>query len=138
MNSIPEFRVWDGKSMRTDFLLQPDGELCQWDYQESMPLGNLMGLITMFFTGLRDKTGTKIFDNDIVRFVYFDDGKENNKRSRIYYDRRLATYVVDVAYKRKSDYGTWIHGRHKTPVHMIDLKSIEVLGNIYENPEILG
>jgi len=51
------------------------------------------------YIGIKDKNGVKVFNNDIVRYVYVDDGKTIPHTSRIYYSDRQATYVVDVATK---------------------------------------
>ena len=74
------------------------------------------------FTGLTDKNGNKIFEGDIVDFSDFSDGdgygvvryNENETEFEIEYDNICES-----------------PGRHYYP------KDIEVVGNIYDNPELL-
>ena len=77
------------------------------------------------YTGLTDKNGKKIFEGDIVNYVrmpkiyMIDFHEEFLHCSLFYYDKEL-----------KNIYYCGI-------VHKNDGKSIEVIGNIYDNPEFL-
>lgn len=77
------------------------------------------------FTGLTDKNGKKIFEGDIVNYarmpkIYMIDFHEEFLHySLFYYDKEL-----------KNIYYCGI-------VHKNDGKSIEVIGTIYDNPELL-
>lgn len=94
------------------------------------------------FTGLRDKNWTDIYEGDIVRILYTD------WSSKLESDRRtLQQYLIDIATigviefnkdrfcvktksKKYSDfnYNSILPGEHGY---------IEIIGNIYENPELL-
>jgi uncharacterized phage protein (TIGR01671 family) len=67
------------------------------------------------FTGLTDKNNKKIFEGDIVRAM-MDWGPAGMKES-----------VVDIGFKRLQGY-RW---------NYFDLDTIEVIGNVYDNPELL-
>ena len=70
------------------------------------------------FTGLIDKNGKKIFEGDIVkssRFNKIEEVRYTNKRKRIMFCG--INYIVDLEYINEIYY--------------------EVIGNIYDNPELL-
>ena len=76
------------------------------------------------FTGLTDKNGTKIFEGDII-------GRE---------DRNGETYAVGVV-----KYGTFncsccdgVYGWFIDGGDIRDIDYYEVIGNIHDNPELLG
>ena len=81
------------------------------------------------FTGLTDKNGVKIFEGDICRFKRFNDiyvGK-------IIFNVTTASFVmwyqsIVGAYGEKAT--------HKMLLSVCD--NIEVIGNIHDNPELLG
>lgn len=71
------------------------------------------------YTGLPDKNSTKIFEGDIVksnRFNKIEEVRYTNKRKRIMFCG--INYVTDLEYINENDY--------------------EVIGNIHDNPELLG
>lgn len=74
------------------------------------------------YTGMTDKNGTKIFEGDIIDFLYRSDGD----------DYVIVQYDVD-----ETEFG-FVHnliydglGRHYCS------RDIEVIGNIYDNPELM-
>lgn len=76
-------------------------------------------VIPMQFTGLKDKNGKEIYEGDIVKRYYEDDDFEIGK---ILFDESSAGFVWKC---------------EKFPVG-INTEHSEVIGNIYENPELLG
>nr|DAZ50265.1 MAG TPA: YopX protein [Caudoviricetes sp.] len=71
------------------------------------------------FTGLTDKNGTKIFEGDIVRY--------GDTIHRVVFEQRNGTAYFGLVYAACE---TLPFG------HYQDLKQIEVIGNIYDNPEL--
>ena len=124
----PEFRAWaeEGKAMYYDVYPFKDGTLLL-SYDgfafDEVPASDF---ILMQSTGLLDKNGNKIFEGDIVKY-----------KSGCY------TYTEEVAYNKNfagfgvRDANTDIIFTFWLLAENVDLSSLEVIGNIYENPELL-
>ena len=80
-------------------------------------------LILMQCTGLKDKNNTLIFEGDII----YKKGTKNHKGEKMYseviWDQMYAEFNI-------SD----DNGMHRMPSNS---NNIEIIGNIYENPELL-
>ncbi|MEC1479235.1 YopX family protein [Bacillus haynesii] len=80
--------------------------------------------IWMQYTGLKDENGRVIYEGDVVKFksVYYE-----NKimKAVVKFNGSLGSFVFD----RGDDLGPW----------RIDasMREIEVIGNVYQNPELL-
>lgn len=86
--------------------------------------------ILMQCTGLKDKNGKLIYEGDIVKIWKFSkDLHGNDKRIIKWNDARCGfrLYTID-EYKR---------GMELCPQSMVNVTTIEVIGNVYENSELL-
>lgn len=72
------------------------------------------------FTGLHDKDGKEIYEGDIVQSVYYKDFVYKV----VYDDNRFASFCLE----RKKNMFRHFFG---------EAKDCEVIGNIYDNPELL-
>lgn len=72
-------------------------------------------------TGLRDKNGKLIWENDIVKGKYYDNGKSHRHIGQVKYT--CEAYKV-VGVKQYTGYHACLDG------------SYEVIGNIFDNPEL--
>ena len=78
------------------------------------------------FTGLTDKNGKKVFENDIIVICYETDGEEFTETKRVHYNEKECCWYP-MRWEECCE-----HCDHYTEV-----KSIEVIGNIHDNPELL-
>lgn len=76
------------------------------------------------FTGLTDKNGEKIWENDIVQ-AWSEGSNAIGKVIR----RVDGLYIMYPAYQKKEFWGLYPNKNGKT--------TVEVIGNIFDNPELL-
>ena len=86
--------------------------------------------IIMQYTGLKDKKGIEIYEGDIVKYYQ----AEYNEYTELYEDK-----ITTCEWYKDSYVG--IHRGDEihtiAPLNYLRYKVIEVIGNIYENPELL-
>lgn len=131
-----KFRVWHKQNKVMMWLKQivwfPDREerilAYSFDQREPDFVGSLCHLEMMEYTGINDKNGKEIFEGDIVfdGFVY----------------KTVVQYQGSWQLKRDYsglDDGEPYEGTFYTPLWMWieKINTIEVVGNIHENPELL-
>lgn len=128
---VPKFRAWDkdSKVMRSwkDLILTKDDGDDFWliGYKENACITSFdHEQILMQSTGLKDKNGVEIYERDIVVNQYGNVGY-------VAYLQQEAGFVV---VKKKSDYRL---GHRNTGESYDVTTNHEVIGNIYENPELL-
>ena len=114
-----KFRAWDSANAR---MLQLHNISSKFSDIENM---GFLDLPILQYTGLKDKNGKEIYEGDIVNLI--PDG----------YVKELATVEWDY------DNASWVYCRissleivHGSKVY-VKWKPVEVIGNIYENTELL-
>lgn len=133
MNDRFKFRLWHKplKQMHyNDFIVTATGYMAkiyqQDDYMMKFNQEDLefdKQCILMQCPGLKDKNGTLIYEGDIVRFIY------GNKKRLGYVEENKTVWSIT-----NSNFcqGAWCGGA------LINLyETCEVIGNIYENKELL-
>ena len=126
-----KFRAWDKENK--SFIHSFDLYFLKYNLDNILVqgFGEKIKIILMQFTGLKDKNGKEIFEGDIVKLNEHYD-----------YDSLIPEHIVIVKFLE----GSWalVHKEIRGTVGYIDeLHSnvindrIEVIGNIYENPELL-
>jgi len=80
-------------------------------------------VIPMQFTGLLDKNGVEIYESDIVK----------GKSKRLWSQKELQIHVIKWGSLQDVDYPVQCFG-FEFPSN---IEELEVIGNIYENPELL-
>ena len=124
----PEFRAWteEGKVMYYDvYPFKDDTLLLSYDEIafDEVPASDF---ILMQSTGIKDKNGKEIFEGDVVkyevgRYTYTEE---------VAYDKNFAGFGV-------RDADTDIIFTFLQLADVVDLISLEVVGNIYNNPGLL-
>jgi uncharacterized phage protein (TIGR01671 family) len=113
MNRPIKFRIWDEKyhCWERGLMVYAENIICQ-------------GRIFTQFTGLLDKNGKEIWEGDIVKYRYkFDEhGYVQNLKDVIKWNEDCAAFGIGDDWVLFSDYG---------------LSGIEVIGNVFENPELI-
>jgi hypothetical protein len=118
MNREIKFRAWDEVSEKmlnwNDFL--------DTNMKNTFIAPESTGLILMQYTGLHDKNGKEIYEGDIVK----------------YRDSR-GQHIEKVIF----DKGCFYAGMHwgsstRVAPKLINTRITEVIGNVYDNPELLG
>jgi len=125
-----KFRAWDKKNKKLYYF---------W-YYEITPKGisfttltspltrisiNHEDLILMQYTGIKDKNGKEIYEGDIVKAIQVDDYYPDDKPEEI-----ITVITID----KKTEISGYSMGG---PDGQTTFKEIEVIGNIYENPEMM-
>ena len=113
---IPKFRAWDKETKTMNGM----AEIYRNRNQEIELHPRDENIIPMQSTGLKDKNGKEIFEGDIVRvldstYTVFYDNERGSYRLKPHDDRWNVDYMSNFS-----------HGGN-----------FEVVGNIYENPELL-
>lgn len=125
------------KAKRLDNGEWVEGDLIHsWDEDNRVAISNSSNLYEVIpyticqYTGLTDKNGNKIWENDVC---YYDDmdvcvarfGEYDNNTGH----KHVGFYTAWRKYKYmfRSDIGFWVKERE-----------LEVIGNIFDNPELMG
>ena len=132
---IPKFRAWDVHEKK----IFTNAQLIIWNGNvyandnSNLNIDNLKGWnidkkYLMQSTGLKDKNDKEIYDGDIVKFSDCDD---DVFVTHVVWDKNYACFGLSFSY------GFQYHLDYLEEF-CTELKDIEVVGNIYENHELLG
>jgi len=127
------FRVWDNElnQWRDSCFVSDDGFLYKIENTGARILLSGARYTVEQSTGLLDISGKEIFEGDILQIKY----KHNEPFiSPVMWSDQLAGYVVTPP-KEKHECMIWPYFDKREPEY---ISVIEILGNIHENPELVG
>ena len=109
--TIPKFRVWDEENKEMLDWERIKSEFTFRDFEND-------NLEFMQSTGMKDKNGVDIYDNDIVAVDHGD----FSEYGRVFYSEKFACYRVEF---------------ENYDFELNEVAYCFVHGNVYENPELL-
>lgn len=113
-----KFRAWDKKDKRW-WTAGKDGD---WFYRDGNEIKAIKDVELMQFTGRLDKNGKEIYENDLVK------GKFNHSHLGF----------IDVEGQLIMDEFMWCIETKDGDIYSLNrLSYLEIIGNIYSNPELL-
>lgn len=147
---IIKFRVWNSKTK--SWVHGPGQEphlfgetILLGGFMQGVPLLDLNDCVPLQFTGMLDDDGKEIYEGDIVSYgsdsqrydsvvAYHKDGFVGHN----FFHERDSSWigVYDALWKRKGA-DAYFQGYYRTDMQLTGHNYIIVIGNIYENPELL-
>ena len=122
-----EFRAWDIKRKtynHEELLLAPNGDILASRWQELREPESIY--ILEQYTGLKDKNGREVYEGDIVRY---------GRRLRGIVPPESHTEIVSWRFGEEEYYPCCTTSGFYLPYSE---DGYEVIGNIHENPELIG
>jgi len=112
---IIKFKWWDkqDKNFIDNYKIRDDYEINDAFLSDS--------IVPLQFTGLLDRNGVEIYEFDYVEYLYEDENRVDNEKCVVEWDDELAgfrPFIQGIKWR-------------------CDIKDIKVIGNIYENPELI-
>ena len=142
------FHIWEKRMLNpigVDYLKDDEiaytitvNSFADWNMPRTMQAVEVIPETVGQYTGLNDKNGTKIFEGDILH-IKTGNGWTCPKGTDIYYEVVFTDFNIQC--NSTTEYIGFVAKRGKSLssiYYIIDQYGAEVVGNKYDNPELLG
>lgn len=128
-----KFRVWDESSKTMKHKISPFGAEASDDLNDFFEESSYHDNIYLQYTGIKDKNGKEIWEGDMVEFCFNDYTRRKPRlnikgKGKIIFDEETARFVVAPIEITDQQYNLYMS---------INPNQVSIIGNIYENPELL-
>ena len=145
MSRVIRFRAWDKNEKRMGYLdylwndhwystpsHKDGGGVAIWDNTNIVM--DRKDIVLMQFTGLLDKNGKEVFKGDVVAHDARIIHQSGLWKSEVYFENGCFQVKCDMVAHLDNEFHI---GTVKKNLGLWNMDYIEILGNIYENPELL-
>ena len=105
-----------------------------WNMPKSMQAVEILPETLGQYTGLKDKNGKEIYEGDIIECVSWNEFFSNDGKPMEALRRKMKVVFYNGAFKMKETFSCGV------PSHYWDIicnGDVEIIGNTYDNPELL-
>lgn len=124
-----KFRAWDKEQKRFGYI-----DLSSSDFGDPSWFNEEL----MQYTGLKDKNGVEIYEGDILKvYTYFDEDNPSSNDFTVHQVEYMLEKWDYPAYDLTPPLDVEANGL-SWAILSTDYEGVEVIGNIYENPELIN